>query len=101
SFLQIMGWVILGDVTTQRVRIELFNKADSLSIPCIKIANTEVMEYFKSKDLLMSGFEALIPLKEVPSGDYAMGISVENKNQSGFLRLDKKINPDSLRIQSN
>ncbi|MBY0435252.1 MAG: hypothetical protein K2U26_14180 [Cyclobacteriaceae bacterium] len=96
SFLVFRGWAVIAENSDhQKVKLALVNTSDTLLLRAHQIANSSVVNFSpNNKYNLMCGYLGYIPLNEIPSGDFEIGILVENKEKLGFKLLNHHFNRD-------
>ena len=101
SFLQFKGWTVLGKNTDhQKVMLALVNKSDTVLIESYQTSDKTVVDFSpKNGGFLMSGYLGFIPLKEIPEGDYQVGLFVENQDKNGFKWMNRTFHRDSNQRQ--
>jgi hypothetical protein len=91
TFLRFKGWTVLGMNTDhQKVALALMSKTDTLFVDTYQMSNKEIVDFSpNNKGYLMCGFIGYIPLKEIPMGDYEIGLFVENEGKKAFKSLNQ------------
>lgn len=91
TFLKFKGWATFGMNTDhQQVALALTSKSDTLFVDAYQASNKGVVDFSpNNKGYLMSGFIGYIPLKEIPVGDYEVGLFVENEGKKAFKSLNQ------------
>ncbi|HET6723294.1 MAG TPA: hypothetical protein VFH07_11110, partial [Chitinophagaceae bacterium] len=91
TFLKFKGWTVVGMNTDyQQVALAFTSKSDTLFVDSYQMSNKEVVDFSpKNTGFLMCGFIGYIPLKEIPTGDYEVGLFVENEGKKGFKSLNQ------------
>jgi hypothetical protein len=86
TFLKFKGWTVLGMNTDhQKVTLALISKSDTLFVDSYQMSNKEIVDFSPNNTgYLMCGFIGYIPLKEIPMGDYEVGLFVENEGKKSF-----------------
>ncbi|MFN0188322.1 MAG: hypothetical protein ACKVQV_06435, partial [Bacteroidia bacterium] len=99
SFLSLAGWAVLGNSTDQqKITVALISESDTIYMKCFQLANKSVVDFSpNNKNNLLCGYACFIPFREIPSGNYQVGIFVENENRVGF-KLVGSFNRDSVFI---
>ncbi|GEC79053.1 glycosyltransferase family 39 protein [Flavobacterium aquatile] len=90
------GWAYFDeqDATESKIDLVLIKDGVAIKIPSQKVNRPDVTSYFKSSfNLSNSGFTASFNLKDLPSGNYRLGILIVDKttNKSGLNLTDKTI----------
>jgi len=69
----------------QKVTLALISKSDTLFVDSYQMSNKEIVDFSPNNTgYLMCGFIGYIPLKEIPMGDYEVGLFVENEGKKSF-----------------
>ena len=91
TFLKFKGWATFGMNTDhQQAALALTSKSDTLFVDSYQTSNKGVVDFSpNNKGYLMSGFIGYIPLKEIPVGDYEVGLFVENEGKKAFKSLNQ------------
>ena len=91
TFLKCKGWATLGTNTDyQQVALALTSKSDTLFVDSYQMSNKEIVDFSPNNTgYLMCGFIGYIPLKEIPMGDYEVGLFVENEGKKAFKSLNR------------
>ena len=91
TFLKFKGWTVSGITTDhQQVALAFMSKSDTLYVDTYQTSNKGVVDFSpNNKGYLMSGFIGYIPLREIPIGDYEVGMYIENEGKKGFKLLNK------------
>ena len=97
DILNASGWAYFDeqDATESKIDLVLIKDGFATKIPSQKVNRPDVTSYFKSSfNLSNSGFTASFNLKDLPSGNYRLGILIVDKktNKSGLNLTDKIIN---------
>jgi hypothetical protein len=98
SFLQFKGWsVIGGNSDNQKVMLGLVNNADTVLLETYQLSNKGIVDFSpNNKGNLMCGFWGLIPFKEIPEGDFQVGLRVEDENTVGFKMMGLTFNKNKF-----
>lgn len=91
TFLKFKGWAVIGiNSDHQQVALGLRSKSDTLYVDSYQTSNKGVVDFSpNNKGYLMCGFIGYIPLKEIPVGDYEVGLFVENEGKKAFKSLNQ------------
>ena len=91
TFLKFKGWTVIGmNTDSQKVALALTSKSDTLFVDSYQMSNKDVVDFSpKNSGFLMCGFIGYIPLKEIPVGDYEVGLFVENEGKKAFKSLNQ------------
>ena len=74
----------------QQVALALLSRSDTLFVNTYQMSNKEIVDFSpRNKGYLMCGFIGYIPLKEIPIGDYEVGLFVENEDKKAFKSLNQ------------
>ena len=85
---KIIGWAILPNINSAQSNIWLILKSKSklLRLKISRLPRPDVSDFYHVGTLYnSSGYEGFINNYDIPSGKYAIGILVENGEESGVL----------------
>ena len=91
TFLKFKGWATMEmNSDHQQVALALLSRSDTLFVNTYQMSNKEIVDFSpRNKGYLMCGFIGYIPLKEIPIGDYEVGLFVENEDKKAFKSLNQ------------
>jgi hypothetical protein len=93
SFLQFTGWTVLvNDTDMQQVQLALINKSDTLLLKTYQTAKKSVVDFSpNNRDNLWCGYLGFVPWKDIPKGEYEIGLRVNNDGAIGFKKINQSI----------
>ncbi|KIX20497.1 hypothetical protein SY27_11305 [Flavobacterium sp. 316] len=96
ELIKVSGWAYFDKQSSEKsiIKLVLIKEGKATIIPSQKVSRPDVTSYFESLfDLSYSGFQSNFDIKNLPKGEYKLGILIENKatNKRGLNLTSKSI----------